>query len=416
VRYWFFILAFVVSSISVVGQLRFDQDDFLELEKEGALKKHYIKVEGMYYGYSDAVTNDLMNRTTSSTHIGNETKEDVYKRLDDDNVLGSEVMGSISYKQKVGDGNVSFRLRDRTVSYSYFNEEFFRLFTGGNKQYEGQSVEISPYEYFKLSYLGAYIGYETKVNDNWRVGGGLSYLRSLGSRSISMDNAHFYTAPYGEYVELRGEFKAHDSGKEGSRYERNYGNGFGVDFFVSHDFSKGNKLSFSVEDLGVIFTSTFDSYYDVDTSVTFEGVNITDGFQVADGSSNTFGVSTDIEEMLGLTAEPNQVTYVVPAIFHLNYYHPLSESISIEGGIRYLLMAHKIPQFYARGNFRIKKFLMVSPVFAYGGFSSFDLGLSLGTTIGDFMSINLDLFYIESLVLPSSSSTQGLGLTISSYF
>lgn len=416
-KYWlltFSVFCFLSGSIA---QFRYDRFDAYAFKKDSA-QTHFVSISALNYYLSNSVTNSMVQDALYTGFISDETKKDSYKKLQGDNKLGTIQVYDLNYKLRFKEtSNLTFRLRDRTINDFNFNDAFFKTVLDGNKQFEGQVISISPLNYEKLSYQSFMAGYEKYWEaTGWFIGGGISLIKGGLSKEIRMEDATLFTAQNGDSLVVEGNMHFHGSPLNGKN-RFNIANGWGVamDFYVSKEVNDKLTFNFEVQDLGKIWYKKIDNYYDADTTIIFEGVEITDNFQIADSVYSNIN-STNLESLLGLTPSPQKVNYIIPALIHLNAQYQLNNRFLFTGGFRYLLNAYKIPQFYARADVNVGNRFQFAPVITYGGFSQTDFGVSVMYNFHDWLYAHADIFYLEALIAPKKTASQGLGLTISAVF
>lgn len=416
-KYWlltFSVFCFLSNSIA---QFRYDRFDAYTFKKDSS-HKNFVSISTLNYYLSNSVTNSMVQDALYTGFISDETKNDSYKKLQGDNKLGTIQVYDLNYKFQIKKtSNLTFRLRDRTINDFKFNDDFFKTVLDGNKQFEGQKVAISPLHYKKLSYQSIMLGYEKYWEETgWFVGGGLSLIKGGLSKEIRMDDATLYTAQDGDSLIVKGDMHFHGS-PLGDKNRLTIANGWGVavDFYVSKKVNDKLTFNFEVQDLGKVWYKKIDNYYDADTTIVFEGVEISDNFEIADSVYSNIN-STNIESLLGLSPSPQEVNYIIPALIHLNAQYQLNDRFLLTGGFRYLLTAYKVPQFYLRADVKVGQRFQLAPIISYGGFSQTDFGISVMYNFHDWLYAHADIFYLEALVAPKKTASQGLGLTISAVF
>ncbi len=416
-KYWLITLISLSFLSNVMAQYRFDRFDAFSFKKDSS-QKHFVSVSAFNYYLSNSVTNSLVQEALYTGYISDESKNDSYKKLQGRNTLGTIQVYDLNYKLQLKESSkLTFRFRDRTINDFDFNDEIFKTVLDGNKQFEGQEISISPLKYEKLSYQSFMVGYEKYWEETgWFVGGGLSIIKGGLSKEIRLEDASLYTAENGDSLVVKGDMHFHGSPLNGKN-RFNIANGWGValDFYISKEVTDKLKFNFEAQDLGKVWYKKIDNYYQADTTIIFEGVEITDNFQLAD--SVYYNLNTDnIEGILGLKSSPRKVNYVIPALIHFNAEYQLNNRLQLTAGLRYLLKAYRIPQFYVRADVTVGKRFQLAPIITYGGFSQTDFGISVMYNFHGWLYAHADIFYLEALLASKKTASQGLGLTISAVF
>ena len=397
------------------AQFRFDRFDAYSLKKDST-SKHFISISTENYYQSNAVTNSAVMEALYVGFISDEVKEDTYKKLKEKNELGTIQVYDLNYKYNLDCGNLTFRFRDRTINDFHFSDNFFKTVLGGNKQFAGQNIKISPLDYTKLSYQSLMLGYEKNLEESgWFFGGGLSVVKGGESKVIQMDDAYLYTAEYGDSLIVEGNMHFHGSPKEGTRFSRANGWGLALDLYASKQVTDKLKINFDLQDLGKVWYEKLDNYYRADTTIVFDGVEIDQNFQIADSVCSNIQ-STNLESLLGLNPQPQKVAYTLPALIHLNAEYKLNDRYLFTAGLRYLLLRFPIPQFYLRTDISVGKRWQFAPILSYGGFSTTDFGIAAMYNFHDWLYAHAEIFYLEALLAPKKTASQGVGLTLSALF
>ncbi len=375
--FYFTLLTFVI--FAQISPLNYPINNF-------ANDSIFTEVGTNFYSYlgSNSTSNKFVSALYNSKFIDDNLKNSAH--LKNKNILGSDLKASC-YVATMPDSmwglsNFGYRigLSQRQFRSFNFSKDSYNLIFFGNKQFAGESVNfdntrLRSIDYQKLE-LGIFKNYHennTKVNIYF----GFNILKGQQLQSLNINSGSLYTSIDGDYLNLNTKFSYFTSDQSNKQFSDFNGIGISCDaFFVIKNTKSNLTFTFASEDLGYISWAKKSYLAGVDTSIHFDGVEITNIMNVA--QENLQGMSKD--SLMNILYSKNDT---VP--FKLSIPEKLSFEIKKELtgfinsatiGLNYIFdVGQPIPQFYAMQTAQIKKWLNIGIIENYGGFSGFNAGI-----------------------------------------
>ena len=238
--------------------------------------KFETTIQYNFWMANKSITYGSIRKIYKQNELTREDVNEIVDDLDDDNKIGVgqdfTVLG-LGYKTHIKEHPVllSFTISDRLNANTLFPKSLVQLAWQGNKQFEGQTLDLSNTYlvglYFREFSLG--IASELAKWDNWHLRGGirLNYYQGLSGVARKQNKFYFTTAVGAEYIDMDYDFEYRYTGVDDFKFFDPRGHGFGLSLGTS--FSYRDKLNFDigVADIGSIkFTKKI---YKVGTENTF---------------------------------------------------------------------------------------------------------------------------------------------------
>ncbi len=443
------IVVFICSVFSLYGQIEFDRPEaFLFERKNNFLKRvdssyldsikpsetvatknklfsiekpkeytGYFSLYGNGYINSNSITNEFVKAYAYNySYIDNNLKQEQEDRFKNSNSIGYDIRSGLygQYKSK----NIRYEagISYRDFASVQFSPAMFNLVFYGNSMYAGQTADLDPFKLYNTNYQTFYLGARTTVGSkkNMEIAGRLGFVRGGRLQKINSKNLSLYTDPNGSYLTLNGKFDV--AFTEDSLYATippMNGAGLTSDLFYS---IKGKKGTFTAELLDLGFVKWKDvATYSGDSSYTYSGINADDILGNGGIKLDPVNLTTFLDN-LGLKKVVKDVTYLLPATLNLSYYRNLSSKITVSGSVRQQFVYGYKPRVSAKLAYYIKKDFVVIPTIAYGGFGRADIELGIAKTFAERLIVSANLMWFEYLVLPNSTSGNGMSVAFSYYF
>ena len=380
---------------------------------------------GAFYYGSNAVSNSFAADYYLGRFIDDKAKEDVISNLKNSNRFGLSFDAFVSYTRR---NDSVFSLRNSSYTFSIgthyhiesrFNEDAFKLYFKGNKGFAGKTANVSDFTYNQLSwqYLNFTFGHEFKYGLNkYGYSAGIGFLKGQKLYRIETDRANIFTEEIGSYLDLDAHIKINqsDSGKN-SLTDFN-GAGFELNFSGFWTDKKRNTLSFSIDNMGMIFWNGNSAFVEADTSLRFEGIDISYLLDFRDTIRKTISVDSALVQPYLDKRVYKSYTSMLPSLIHVNYQYILRPGrIDAEAGINYLIFSEAIPQEYIRINYTLQQRHRMSLMMRYGGYSAFQAGLAYKLWFLDrwLFTIRGELGWNDNFM---ATAYQATFLSLSAYF
>ncbi len=323
--------------------------------------------------------------------------------VDGDVIFGSnlEIPGlAVSYKfGKIKElFTMSLSNKTRVLANTSLNENFLKLLWNGNKQFEGETIDLGNFGFNALAAtevnLGAAIPFSIGEKLDLRAGITLKYILGMAGASLKETSSTLETGEDGKYINLDNlNYRASFSDTDGESLFS--GKGFGFDLGATVIVKEKNvSASVAVLDIGSVSFSGNTKTYLGSGNFSFEGVIIDNVFNIdnvqpdsvfVDGLKGdsivgeSFSVSLptrlviQVEKNIMSKDGKNGKEYIKHGIY-LTYIQGLKNAAG----------STTKPYFSVGYSRSFKNILNVGPTMNYGGYSGFGLGMFLSVKAGPF--------------------------------
>ena len=362
-----------------------------------------------YYGSTvlDIHTSKLFYK---GGHFSESLKSESFERLTDLNYFGGEYGFQMAFnnplKKIYKDYGYYVNYEIKGAAGVSFNDDLFKVIFEGNSNYIGDSIHIGPMEMSSFQYKK--IGFGLNKNDRIKLGIGLLGFDAWQSAKLS--SGYLMVDENVDSVNINAE------GRLRSSQPSNGPIGFGVafDFEVTMPLQGLNdtvdyaKLVIGMKNLGLFFSNKQMITYNVDTTYSFSGFNLTSISDFQSSLANT----DNLKDSLVPKGDTNRIVDLLP--FELYFFAPSrpgGRKLQLVYGFRYRYGVGAMPQVYAGGDWRPNNKTVISNYLHLGGYAKVQWGLSIKKAFGDFKigvsSNNLHGFFTKE------AYSQSLGLTMS---
>lgn len=378
-----------------------------------------------YYSGSTAITNKFFNYYYLGKFIDTELKNDVSKRLDDnDNLIGAGFNASLTYIYSIKDTNDSKSIyfagiSSRHFAESNFSRDLFELFFRGNKQFEGKTAYFNDYRFRLFEYQKLTWG-KLMVNsgDSSKFSFGYSGSLLLGQRFNDINvSGSIYTAPGGEYLDVNANGNMHATDSTHTGFGSINGYGASIDLYLHYPISNSIALHLMVSDLGFINWNNKTSVITVDTSYHFEGVAVNDLFDFSDSvfSSSSLSDSAQANGFLTHHTKKNYST-VLPVRATLELEYAYNEKISFS-----LIDEIMTGDFYRnsvtlRVGWKPSSKAILSVQASYGGYGNFSAGAFATFLVKKEYAVTAGSYALAGILFPAYFTSQGAFVSLKKYF
>jgi hypothetical protein len=375
--------------------------------------KTLINLNGGYNLNSNSINNNFI-RLFRKNFITDENKSENEKRLRSVNRLGLEMNAGLTWMQKGKKFTYVAGLNERRLFNARFSKDFFELLFRGNASYIGKEAKLSPLNITYFNYESLYLGIQKDLKEkNLMLGGGISLIRGGTFDQAKIKKGTLYTDTASAYLDFNMDYQLAYSGNSGSAFGSTNGLGLATTFYLSWIKGKG-QLNFEVRDLGFITYKNL-NVYSGNSTYRYNGYDVNNILQFNDSIFSNFKADSIAKDM-GLSKERKNLSYLIPATFHLNYIYHYNDRLSLVGGIKHMINASYIPRFYLKSLYYLKNDLVIIPMIAYGGFGRGDFELGISKSFKDKLMVSVNMFYLEYFLLAKKSSGNGLNLSVTKLF
>ncbi len=327
-----------------------------------ALTTHFA---GAFLTRSD-ITPDMINRTLGFTR-----KDIKYE---------DELKAGLAYKHY-------FKKQSITLYASYYtrnmrqvmtSHDAFQLIFEGNKPFENKTASLSDIYFNNLMYNQYSIGV-SKSDGHFFMGINISYLQGYMNQNLRNPSGSLYTAPLGQYLNVAYDMTFNEATTGSSKFFDLNGQGVSTDLQFGYSSEK-SRFTFSIQDLGYISWGRHPVNYKVDTSFTFNGIQINDITNIS--GSGIQGLNLD-SVLTALGPKKSNKTYqtLLPATIQATYSYLFKlkkHGMILSAGVNTRFMAHYYAYGYIKTTFLLDHNWATSVSAGAGGYSLFNLGFDVG--------------------------------------
>jgi hypothetical protein len=420
---------FIILFISLLNHASFAQ-----------LSDHYFNydnckaVSGIDMSYefsSNSITNKFLNTYLYGSRIDSINKQWMFAGLRPHNTFGADLQGGISYVTYPDTfaGNANMGLFVKFNKYYHvdlsFTRDLFKLFFNGNDQFEGQTADLSNSSLNSVSYEQMQFGilekFET-VNAKHTFGIGISLNNGYNNNIVIIKSGSLYTAPYAEYIDFSSNYEVYrsDSANKGTTFK---GVGTSINMYYSFETAKKNALDIELTNLGFLSWDKYSQQLSKDTSIHFEGINVTDILNIQGNIFHNANIDSVVHTYTH-AKKNSRYTTMTPACFKISYLYHYSDKIRTQFIIQKYFFSNYAPLFMVKIQYLPTKKNIISLNFNYGGYQSADLlenhnmntGIEYAHDFGKGFMILAGTNYLNGFISPYSQTGQGLYFTLKKFF
>ena len=384
-----------------------------------------FNVRGNYFFGSDAITNEFASHYYLGKFIDEDLKDNVSKNLSSMNRYGGQALWDVSVTFHPDTGNKKVEAyvgyRSRVHSSSSFSKDFFEIFFRGNKMFAGETADLSDFSFQQYTYRQFVFGlgneFRLSEYDKLYLGADLAINRGIEFLNVTTDKAMLYTAEDGEfiYADLHATIYRDDSAAQ--HPSKLDGSGYSGDFYLEYETER-NLLSFSVENYGSITWNKWSTKVSLDSTFTFEGIEVRDLFDLSD-SIRIKGANLDSTYYQNFLENKTQerVTTMLPmkiSGFYTIYF--LNKTLLATAGIDVLLNTNATNRYYAGVSYKISRTNQLGLNVATGGYTDFHMGLGYTHWFPWNVTLSIGSHYLYPMVTYKSGKSQGAYLSLSKSF
>ena len=419
------LLILFLSTLAAWPQCDFLRSQYVPLSfHEFFPAKKNISLSAEYYSGSTAITSKFFNYYYLGKFIETPLKNDVSHRLhESNNLFGAGFNSSLTYIYKIKDSTrtraISFAgISSRNFAESDFSRDLFELYFHGNKSFAGKTANFDDFHFRLFQYQKLTWGrLMVNTGDTARVSFGYSGSLLIGQRFNDINvSGSIYTAPHGEYLDLKANGNLHATDSAQTSFGSFNGYGASIDFYFHYPVSPATSLNFLVTDFGFINWNNKTSVITVDTLYHFEGVEVRDLFDFSDSvlSSTSLSDSSQANAFLTHHVKQNYSTILpVKASLELSYAYNQKISFSL---LDEIMTGNFFRNFIAlRVGWKPSAYAILSGQVSYGGYGNFDAGIITSFLIKKKFTVTAGSYSVTGLLFPGYFTSQGAFVSLKKY-
>ena len=368
-RLFLLVLVCVLCASSIWSQSLPRYYDTLELKQE-------IIIDGNIEYFSSSIEKDIISKFYRGGFISSEMKNRSYDKHQGVNRFGGLAQGDIEYRNynlkffKKKNWGIVVKGGYGSIGSALYSKDAFGMLMYGNEQYRGETIDLSGSNMTFVSYQKIGFGFidpESKSNVS------LNFYNISDRFYGHFRNVEITQDALGDTLDivLKGEFNS----KQNKKFNQGFGIGFDLDFTlpISYGNEKTAFIQFQMENVGFGYLYEKQKAYNVDTSFSFAG------FQLSDliGDEAIFTDSTNVLDTLGVRSTEKTKTFMLPGFIQIGKIIDAASVKKIQSfyGLRLYPTLIYSPFIYAGIDYHPAKWLNVGASVSYGGFGKLKGGL-----------------------------------------
>ena len=361
-----------------------------------------LEVKGAYD--SNVIYNDLVMGIYRGDALDDEVRRRTLDALGSENRGGQELEATATYawgKSLFGNAGLRprFSLGYRDFLGMRFASDAFALSFFGNSAFEGTIAHIGPSTFEQIDYQTFSFGVESRRTGSF-VELGVVNGRALNAGEIQ--RADLYTAIDGRYLELELDGNYHRSDTASAGFSKGLGAVLNGQWRQPLQlFGSSGAVSVKVTDLGFISWNSNSLAVDKDSTIRYEGFEVTGILDVDDLILN----ESTLQDSLGLGYMKGDYLRMLPAIIEaklefgkLHNAHPTFRRSAYSISLDQRLLPGYIPHAAVERNLAFSKSLILQVGAGYGGFGDFRARLGLEAFLGKHIGIRIGTSNLIGLV------------------
>ncbi len=409
------LLSFILAALSFSVNAQFKNPVYSNWDSG-----YSVGIHGRYQASSNALTSKFVWDIYKGAFLSRTDREKISNNLNKQNRLGMDLDFGI-YAKHLPDSSKGIgwfiNIADRTHANATFSKDMFDLAMFGNAMFADKTADLSDIKLSLLTYKQFEIGILKQVQKQkgkLNLALGVSLLTGNRNLSLSINQASLYTEPNGEYLdgEIHGEIRT--SSISSAQYFDANGIGFASSLNVGYESDKfGVKLV--AEDLGLIVWSKNLQHTILDSTFTFEGVDV-DLFSSDGNPFSSINLDTVVDGFISKGQESNYRT-IVPGSIRLEGFYALnSKKWRLYAGVQYRVAPSYFPYIYLGTSSPLPKGFFIDGRFAYGGFGSWNVGLEVRKRFAEVIEVRLGTNNLEGYLIPMVGTSQSAYISIAGFF
>jgi hypothetical protein len=399
----------IVTLIAVNTQAQRVMNDIPMLLNFGDDKNanHQIIITADYYANSNTVRNSFFDAAFSEGLISDEVKQETFSNLESLNRLGYLMDFGMVYSNNSIFKDMYFYAGWKATEHfnASFERDFFKLVFKGNKQFAGEHIDISPFDFNYFSYEKIFAGVSTSFT-NASVYGSLSLLKGSKFQQGTINRGDMFTSVYGDSIQFNTIMDIYLGDEDNRRLGNFIGYGTAIDIGMVLKTGTKSYMQADIRDLGFI-NWTKGSRYKVEDSFEFTGNEIDGFFSNSDTVASTPSLDS-ITGLLGIDPENADLFYMLPGSFKLSYNYDFGENITITAGINLMINANYLPRLFLKSLILTEYDFAIYPQIMFFGYGNVDVALGISKKINNRYYFGFNSYYLEDLIAPSKTSGQGI--------
>lgn len=412
-----FVFILLISGINTFAQ---QADSLKELPFNPGFHRNYNPVLAHFNGEEDFQINVISDAGAGSNHlpasfinnllfggmIDEDQKDKAAEKLADENNAGFDFYNAVWFNTPLGDSS-PYRLHlgveymnHRSIAYS---PDLYTIGFYGNAGFAEQTADLSDGRYDGNVWMSYKVGMSRQFG-GFTLAATASFVQGLWGQEMDVPQASVYTAPDGSYLDLDYDITFQSAGTGVVRWGKTHGTGWSGDVHLGWH-SKDNKWSALVTaaDFGTIAWNVEAFQYYADTSIRFEGIDVTN--VILSGNNAAVGDEDLLFDYLFADSTNTSFTTNIPMRMEGNLTHQMDNGWMFTlGAMRRVHTSHR-PLGYLRVGKPLGESTFASAILSAGGYGGYGVGLDIRQQFGHFISLHAGSSSLLGFAAPDAFST-----------
>lgn len=354
-------------------------------------------------------------------YISEDIKNQVSQKLNNQNAAGFEQVFGLRFvdfsTHPFKDTNFGYYLNVEHQDHMAinFSRDAFNLAFYGNGPYTGQTLNLAPLDFTRMSFQKIGVGFIDGRNGS---SAGISLVKGQAFSHVNFTQANFYTDD--STANINFDYAAEVSRSDTGKTSWSAFNGIGVGVDICWNFSilrdtilpDLGKWQFRLQNAGFITWNNASLYYGADSAISYNGFTVQN---ILKPDESLFTGNGDLSDTLKVKYQRKKYFSLLPADVVLgNVVNPYKGYwLKPLLGVRYKLMEGYKLMPYAGALLRINKKLNAQVTASYGGFGGFRVGLKVQGAIGKRVSFAIGSSGLDGIYSSNRFGKDGyLGLLV----
>lgn len=325
---------------------------------------------------SNSLNNAFINRILLGGFVNSAVKESVMDRQKSINRIGFVLQEELEFRNYDASifGKSDFGWLLKAGNYSMasgaYNGDILGLALYGNDSYLGENISLAGTKFNFMSFQKVGFGIVHKKSKGFVA---LNFVNLSNSISAQLKEGSIRHAADGDsiFIALDGKFQQNQT----KNISKGLGAAIDLEFRLPFTWGK-NRTSFigiQAKNIGFVVTNASHEYYNIDTSVQYNGFELNQLTQEGGPFSSEF----TLKDSLGIQAKTGNRLLILPGFIQIGKIIDAYNKSAFQSfyGIRVYPNLYYIPQIYAGAQYRWSEQIQTGISASYGGFGQFRAGI-----------------------------------------
>lgn len=367
-------------------------------------------------GYSNSTA--LSGRATSAGlfggYISREDRQYMIDRASDENNTGNFFNTAVYFNTRLTDSSsLFFQVTDRQEANAAFSKNTLQLVLFGNKQFAGQSIELTPLDYNQYHYNQIQVGYQKTFPSKARLSIAGSFLYGQQQQSLDVDRLSLFTEDNGTQISGMAQLELNQSDPGNANLWAYNGYGASIDLWTEFPikiFGENKKpatFSFGLTDVGFIQWNGNSQKTKASSYYEYEGVLLPNLFNL-EGDETNLNPGDYLDSVTVVTR--GEYTSNLPFTINVSFLQEWGKSTA-QVGFTHRNNANYYPFFYGKYGYSLSQTWQLFGQINYGGYGKLGGGLELAYH-GEHHVFRIGSTNLEGFINPDKWAGQSIYLQL----